>query len=271
MEMTCWLCDIRPVESPIKPLCKGCYRFCHKRNLLHIFPSFNNNDKKIARAVKKYGESVKDDMKLLEAGETTLAAVGEKNGISREMVRNLFPVFFGKPYSDVKPIKREVNAKKKCAKLRERKTIESKFKRYKKNSRTYTGLVAENLFNQKCLALGYDVDMHGGVIDATVNGLLVEVKSATSSFKTRGSKIQRYYHFPTRAEQIAKADYYACLMFDVDTWYIVPRSLLKIHKGGDSSIQIPKHDVEYGSHHKYKDMQQYREAWHLLAGVPSDK
>jgi len=240
---------------------------CNKKHLLHIFPSFNDIDRKKMSAINKYGYGFKEDMELLVEGKTTLAAVGERHGLTRQRVWQIFPVFSGgQKYGNIVDVKKTIAAKNNEEKKRVRKTVASRLDRYKRGSSVYTGLIAENIFANKCKALGYGVEVTGGVVDFTVNGLRVDVKSCVQSRKSARSINQRFYTFPSREKQYQEADFYAVLLFDIDTWYIIPKSELTAPKEGKGAcFNIPKYDVEYNGYHRYGDLLKYREAWHLLS------
>lgn len=265
MNQPCWLCDIRAIESKRKPLCALCYTLCNKKNLLHIFPSFSNNSQKAMKAVSKYGYGLKEDMELLNSGETTLAEIGKKHGLSRERIKQMFPFFYDKPYTDVVLERKGANRAKAGEEKKKRKTMESRMERAKKNCPSYTGIVAENIFYQKCIALGYDVEMTSGTVDSTVNGHRVDVKSATLAKKMAGAVNQAYYHCHSRTKQYEQTNFYACYLYDIGIWYIIPKSFIRKQADGSGTIYIPKYDVEYNGYHRYKDFLPYREAWHLLA------
>jgi len=261
----CWLCDIRPIDMVHKPLCHSCYSLCRKKKLLQIFPTLNSENKTIKKTLKKYGDGFLCDMESLRSCETTLAAKGNKYGLSRERMRQLYLIFFGEKYSGVAHAKVIANGIKRDKETIEKDKFENRIKRAKKNCSIYTGIVAENLFKSKCESLGYNVKMISGknIYDADVNGYPVDVKSRTESAiyakcKTR----QKYYHFNVSKKQRNLVKFFPFFLFDENSWYIFPVGAL----GKCNTFFVPKYDLEYGQYHKYRDIQKYREAWHLLKG-----
>lgn len=265
MNGPCWLCDIRPIESSRKPLCKTCYTFCHKRNLLHIFPSTTHRDKRIMAALEKYGYGFMDDMKVLERGESTLQNVASKYGISRERVRQIFEIFFDKKYTETVNARQSYHEEVKAKKRIDNNKFENRFVRAKKNCNTYVGIVAEHIFYEKCKSLGYYVCMKTGNYDADVNEFKVDVKSATHAVSMAKAGKQKYYRLSSRNKQYDIVDYYAFYIYENGAWYILPKTLLAKADKKYYGFYVPKYDITYRGFHKYRDLQQYREAWHLLA------
>jgi len=281
----CWLCEINPISSKIKPLCHFCYSACRIKGLLHIFPSLHSNENSKASAIQKYGMSLQDNMDILSNGRSTLDIVGKKYGITRERVRQLYYIFFGEKYSSVVSKKiesnkaiREENAGKHSVEVQERKKIrlrlreekieefqdfDNRLNRIKKNCTTYIGIIAEHLFREKCKSFGYEVEMQKGghVFDAKVNGIAVDVKSRTTAVIYSNSNKQPYYYFHSKEKQRNKIKFLALYLQDEDSWYILPSSIVKGRR-----VSIPKYDVPGHGCHRYRDLQQYREAWHLLKG-----
>ncbi len=261
----CWLCDIRPIDMELKPLCHSCYSLCRKKRVLHIFPTVNSENKTIIKAIDKYGDGFRDDMDLLRSGGTTLAKVGNKYGLTRERIRQVYPKFFGEKYTEVTHCRKVANKVKKEKLYEEKMRFDNRLNRAKKNCPTYTGIVAENLFRNKCESLGYKVKMMNGnhLYDAEVNGIPVDIKSNTeSAIFVKCKSRQKYYHFNTTDKQKGAVKFFPVFLFDENSWYILPVGLLNKIK----TYYIPKYDIEYAGSHKYRDIQKYREAWHLLKG-----
>jgi len=105
--MKCLSCRIKEAESVYRQLCRGCYTDHHKKGTLDRFPKLPARDGKIRRAAERHGEGFIDDMNTLSKGGTTLACVGNKYGVTREAIRQLYVVFFGEPYTNV--VKRRRN------------------------------------------------------------------------------------------------------------------------------------------------------------------
>jgi hypothetical protein len=261
MNEPCWLCDIRPIESKKRPLCMLCYRRCHERHLLHIFPLFKSANITKKKAVEKFGKFFVVDLEILRSGETTLRAVGEKYGVSRERIRQLYNIFFEEKYTmtvEERAKRLKLTAMKEDA---EKQKFENRMNRAKKHCTTYTGIIAENLFREKCKSLGYDVEMQRGhfVFDAKVNGIAIDIKCGSNARRTSPESKQRYYNFNTTDKQREAVKYFPFYLIDEDSWYILPASVIS-----KTAFHIPKYDITHGKFHKYRDIQQYREAWHLL-------
>lgn len=263
----CWLCEIRPIESIKKPLCKGCYQACRKKKLLHIFPTTNQDLDGKTNAINKYGSGLIRDMNILRSGNTTLINIGNKYGISRERIRQLYPMFFGENYTPT--VKRRIETRKTLEQIKdkEKHLFENRLSRAQKHCNSYTAIIAENLFLQKCKILGYDITMERGnfLYDATVNGIPVDVKScsAASNYQRYHTGHQLYYHFNSRKKQRESVKFFPFYLFDCDIWYIIPAKNLN-----SQTYFLPKYDTNYNGMHKYREVQKYREAWHLLKGDP---
>jgi hypothetical protein len=257
----CWLCETFPIEAIKKPLCKGCYQACRSKNLLHIFPTTNSEQRSKQTAINKYGSAFLEDMNTLRQGDTTLVCVGNKYGLSRERVRQLYQSFFNEAYTFVAKEKKSANHKIRIQKHIEYNKFENRLNRSKKHCSCYTGIIAEHLFNEKCKVFGYVVEMHTGLFDATVNGIPVDVKSRSRARHSANKGTQLYYNFHSRLKQRRAINFVACYLIDEDSWYIVPSSQFT-----GNTFYIPKYDLDHGTYHKYRDIQKYREAWHLLKG-----
>uniref|UniRef100_A0A6H1Z5S5 Putative sigma-70 region domain containing protein n=1 Tax=viral metagenome TaxID=1070528 RepID=A0A6H1Z5S5_9ZZZZ len=204
-------------------------------------------------------------MESLRAGETTLAKVGDSHGLTRERIRQIYKLYWGEKYTVTVTTRAERREKEKEEEKREYGLFENRVNRAKKNCSTYTGIVAENLFKDKCESLGYDVKMMNGhyLYDAEVNGIPVDVKSRTeSAIYVKCKSNQKYYHFRTTDKQRAAVKFYPFLLFDEGSWYIIPVEIL----GKGRTFFVPKYDITYSGKNRYKELQKYREAWHLLAG-----
>ncbi len=258
----CWLCDIRPIDMELKPLCHLCYSLCRKKKVLHIFPLINSENKTITRLMDKYGQGFDDDMEVLRSGQTTLAKIGNKYGLSRERIRQIYPKFFKEEYTEVAHGKHVATLARKEKEYEEHMVFDNRLKRAKKNCTTYIGIIAENLFKNKCESLGYAVKMMNGhhINDAEVNGIPVDIKSRTeSAIYGKCKSHQKYYHFNTTDKQRKAVKFFPFFLFDENSWYIFPVEEIK-----SNTFFVPKYDIEYNGYHKYRDIQKYREAWHLL-------
>jgi hypothetical protein len=240
----------------------ACYRRCHERHLLHIFPLFNSAPKSKDKAINKYGDSLAESMNELQEGKTTLSKVGNQYGLSRERIRQLYQIFFDEKYTAAVEKRSAVRTETKNELDRTNQIFENRLNRAKKHCNSYIGIVSENIFNEKCKSLGYVVEMQrgGNVYDAKVNGIPVDIKCCTSAHRTgrRGDR-QLYYHFNTTKKQHDAVKFFPFYLLDENAWYIIPVS--EVNK---ISFHLPKYDIEYNGNHRYQDVQKYREAWHLL-------
>lgn len=259
----CWLCETRPITSLKKPLCHGCYSLCRKRRLLHIFPMREGSCDTRERTIKRYGPPFLADMESLQAGNDTLTAVGKRYGLSRERIRQLYKIFYGMEYTAIVLKKLEVLADQRKKADIEKNIFENRFKRASKNHNTYVAIMAEKIFLEKCKNLGYSIEMMRGhfLWDATVNGIPVDIKTCSVAANYTGKGKQIYYRLGTNNKQKAAVKYFPLYLVDEDSWYIIPA-----HKVTSDNYFIPKYDSDLPTSYKYKDVQQYREAWHLLKG-----
>jgi DNA-directed RNA polymerase sigma subunit (sigma70/sigma32) len=97
----CLSCRTKDAQSVYRQLCKECYTKHHKKGTLDRFPKLPAREGKIRRAAERHGEGLIDDMNTLSKGKATLISVGRKYGVTREAIRQLYPVFFGEPYTNV--------------------------------------------------------------------------------------------------------------------------------------------------------------------------
>ena len=259
----CWLCEFRPIEAAKKPLCWGCYSLCRVKGLLDIFPTTDSGSTSRLRAIKKYGQSLLEDMEYLQSGRTTLATIGSRYSLTRERVRQLYSIFFGEKYTEAVRKKTSLRKERVQRDDYERNLFPNRHSRAKKSGPRYTGMIAEKLFLEKSESIGYVVEMArgGAVYDATVNGIPVDIKCGSAAVLCWKRGKQLYYHFGTRKKQREIVKYFPFYLIDQDLWYIIPSKELK----GEAYF-VPKYDIDYKGHHKYRDIQKYREAWHLLKG-----
>jgi hypothetical protein len=90
MNDRCWLCDINKITSKRRPLCESCYSHCKAKKLLHIFPITTTREETIRRLILKYGKGFIKDLFTLKEDGFTLSYVGNKYGLSRERIRQIY-------------------------------------------------------------------------------------------------------------------------------------------------------------------------------------
>ncbi len=256
----CWMCEINEIEMKRRPLCHSCYKTCREKDMLFMFSLQDIKERTCKFVTNKYGKDFLNDMNSLKDVNITLEMIGDKYNVSRELIRQLYPKIYGIPYTEIVKDNKEERSIKILTERKAKLHIESKIKRYKKDGNCYKGIVGEYIFYKKCLELKFNISPRcfgKHIYDADVNGFKVEIKSVTKTAPKPHKQNQEYYHLSPKKKQIEVCDFFAIYISCENFWYILPKHIVK-----SEGLFIPKYE-QYGNG-KYQELQQYREAWHLL-------
>lgn len=245
-------------------LCRACYIWLREKHCMDLypkekFPSKHRYQDKYP-GIELYLKQLKSDT------STTLQSLADRYGVSRERIRQVYKELLGVPYTDclsskAKTRKVIARAKKKIKREQFRQDIYLRFLTYS-NGQAKMGTFIEWLVYQRCLDLGYNVSVGDTrIVDLTVNGLRVEVKSRHREPITTGTSKILYYLFNIRAKQNALADYFVLYVAPKNEFYVIPNDRKGVMKS--RLIHIPEHET-YTPSSKH-DIPKYLEAWHLLA------
>lgn len=211
-----------------------------------IIPSDFLSKQEKSKIIKKYGAEIeKDFTKLKKIPFFTLQSIADKYGITRERVRQMYTVFFNKPYTKALSEKNKKRFDTTCRNNPKRKVAE-----YTAGTSHYYGAIAEKLFMCRCEKLGFNIKLlKEQVIDILVNDKLIEVKATNQN-------TGRYYQCSTTHKQTFLCDFFAFYVFAQDCFYIIPnKNKGEIKRKG---IFIPIEKTE----HQYS---QYKNNFNLLA------
>ena len=268
MEELCWMCNLNKIEMIMRPLCRSCYKTATKEDMLFMFPIQGTAEKTKDGLVKKYGPQILVDIESLKHSLVTLREIGDRFGLTRERIRQIYKRIYDIEYTEVVNKRKGIRTEAHSSERLLRSQIENKLKRIKTDSACFKGVMAEFLFYKKCDLLGYDVALRGfgkHIYDADVNGLKVEIKSCHSHKKMHPKSNQTYYHINPKQKQLNIVDFLAIFIAPENFWYILPkREFTKA-----DSIYIP-FDEKFGNG-RYQYLQQYRNAWELLKSNENKK
>lgn len=223
------------------------------------------NKRFAAKLLASKGQEIIDDIISLSKDKGTLQAVGTKHNLSRERIRQIYGKLFREPYSGVVKERATKFARKKLVVRLQKQNIVGKYARHEFNGSTVSKAInSEYKFYQECVKRGFVIKSHPKICcDFIVNDKYVDVKT-TDEGKAYGKQSkfnQKYYRFGTDAKQKSKVSMFAFYIHPEDCFFIIPIEIL----GEGDVFYLPVYDIEYKGYHKYRDLQPYREAWHLLA------
>jgi len=214
--------------------------------------------------LKRYGIEFFNDLdRATQNPFFNLTDIGDKYGLTRERIRQIYKVIYGGPFNPVKKDKRAtLEIGDPCINDPRRKVAE-----YKKGLQRI-GAKSELLVFKKCKKLGFDVRPRcEQITDLWVNGHIIDVKSCTLQSQPHLSK---YYHFSIRPKQFELCDFFICHIVPENSFYIIPKE--KIHRrkaflnGKSVSIYIRDEMVKSGKnlYSKNDNYKPFKEAWNLL-------
>jgi hypothetical protein len=218
----------------------------------------------------RYGEEILSSLNDLSVGRVTLQEAGDRHGITREYVRQIFKESKGFSYTAVKNIKSDNFRRDKEASVSAKKDPRYKVSAYPVGSNVHKGALAENRVLEICSSLGFDVEpFHSGrQVDLVINGYKVEIKSAYKSLLTHPRGKTPLYHFSLLESQNI-VDFIICCAVPIGRFFIIPKDEYppcghlyipeKCHREWDTP------HAHIIAHNKYY---QYLEAWHLLKAKP---
>ncbi len=269
MSEVCVCCQDRDAFYVQRRLCVRCYARLRARGRLDSFPkSFSL----IGFAERHPG--LDNDLKsLVHNRSVTLESVGQKHGISRERVRQLFADFFGFKYT--------VAVKNKSADRFSQIDIDRQLRCDPRNkvrtapagSLIHRGAIGEKRVLEICASLGYEVRPYkeGRTIDLVINGWNVEVKTAFKTCLTSPGAKTPQYHFQLSPSQRI-ADFVVCYPVPMGAFFVIPT--LRWPKSEHFYLpSSPRHEwIIRGGGKRYSESKyyQYLDAWHLLKPAPKE-
>ena len=232
----------------------------------HIVPFtprfIDRTNKKLQLGIfKRYGIEFFNDLDTATQNPFfNLKDIGDKYGLTRERIRQIYKAIYGTPFNQIKREKRkDMFATDPCINDPRIKAAETKS----------FGVRSELDVFKKCESLGFDVKPNcASTADLWVNGYVVDVKSAKKSFQP--GLVSKYYHFAIKSPQLKICDFFICHITSKNTFYVIPKG--KIHRrkpllnGKGASIYIRDETVKsgknlYSENDNYKP---FKEAWNLL-------
>lgn len=255
----CSKCGLREIKIQKRNLCIHCYQQAQKLGDLPPLRKLTFDEQRrtiILNLIEKYGAgSICDLVDLNGERYTTLRAVGEKYGVTRELVRQWYKKIFRAPYKEAyKKRMSFIKVETACKRDPRRKLAE-----FKNGSLVFKGAEKEKEFMDECIKRGFECKPNcTNKTDFTVNGLDVEVKSRShANYTKRGSKTP-ICGYTLNKGQKEKFSLLACWHPPTDTWFIIPKEAIE----GRSNVNISAHPTNYRtSINRYWEFQN---AWHLL-------
>ena len=181
----------------------------------------------------RYGSSFLPDIERVKTFQFgTLSSVGEKYGVSREFIRQIFKRLFERSIKNCHKSKKEILKETDiCLYDPRRKNAD-----YSLNTcNVRKGATSELIVFKKLKELGFDDISFERSVDFKVNGKLVEIKSA---FKTSsvGSRRSKYFRFCLSEIQRETADFIICYENVNKRFFVIPNMYFK----NKQTIYIPE-------------------------------
>lgn len=267
MDKICIYCENREIDVISRKMCMPCYVYIRKFDCLPEKPPLPKKYRNIKfawRLKDKYGEDIVDDILILKDDFTlTLQRVGDKYGVTREYIRQIYKKLTGEKYT-----KALSGRRKEWEKIKNNMEIGCtnnplhKIAEHKKSSKTRQGAIIEQKFINECNSRNLSVEIPcKSTIDLKVNGYNIEVKSNGKARVFSGAKIGRYL-FCIRPNQYVKADFFACYHTKLKTFFIIPKKSINQTKNGSANISFLEKKSRYKcAKNRYWE---YKDAWHLL-------
>jgi len=260
----CLCCKEREIEHKKRGLCNRCYHYLRLHDELSLFPVVNT---RLNHAYKlKYPTLAEDFEKMKTDKSITLQQLGDKYGITRERIRQIWERYFGYHYTVIVKKHQQENKEQRFREIQLRKDPNYKVVNYKDGLKK-KGAFAEKKVLDICNSLNYIVKPYvdDQSIDLIINDCLVDVKSAYKAYRSNGSSKTKNYHFHILKSQ-RKAEFVICYAEPLNKFFIIPSSAFP----KSDYIFIPEKPImEWISSHgakqkRYARYWEYLEAWHLL-------
>lgn len=240
----------------------------HEEQTRHVRVPFQE------RLVKRYGPNIIKDLNLLTSKPfLTLQDIAKKYGISREYMRVIFNKFHGMKYTvflkEKLLIRQQERDNMKCVIHPNEKQIvyDQTADNIKKNIESQVELL------KKCKELHLEVKFEKNKHNKKaspytvfiINGKRVLAKSAANISQDK-TRYLSYYHINWGRNKRQNFDFTICYIQPIKTFYIIPKDFLPessksiyIRNGEPRRILKKQRNVA-------EEIEQYREAWHLLIG-----
>jgi hypothetical protein len=259
MENICVCCGEKEIRYIKRKLCQPCYIRLYHTGMLPNYPSVGR-----VFSMDNYDASFIGDLKkLVDDHHSTLQKVGDKHGLSRERIRQIFELFYGFKYTVVSKKNAAMRKAIKGDAILKKRHPREKVIRYKADSNIGKGAATEKIVYDICESLNYEIKPYDGAeIDIIINGLLVDVKSAHKASVTSPGQKTPSYHFQIRPSQL-KADFIVCHIVPRNRFFIIPVVFCpKSRHLYISDSPERTHKLQGKKKSKYYE---YLEAWHLLS------
>ncbi len=273
MSEQCLRCKENPADYKKRQLCLTCYRWVYSHGLLNAFPNIHTITRD--NAIKRYGENIISDLKdLVDNHHLTLCMVGEKHGVSRERIRQLFELLYGFKYTVAVNSKSETRKRIAHKKRIEKRNPNYKVENYVKGSLHHKGAESEKKVYDICSSLNYEIKPfeESIAIDLLINGFKCEIKSAYCTCLTSPTGRTPLYHFKRMRSQ-EDADFIICHAVPMNKFFVIPKQAFPL--AGNLYLPSVKSKEWMTGRNKTVKMShkskyyEYEEAWHLL--MPKDK
>lgn len=258
-EQMCLVCKKSKITNQKWGLCKGCYGFLYRKDLLgeHIYTKKISLPSMANRLKDKYGKSLLKDMALLYKNPAyTLTRVGLKHGVTREYIRQIFKKLYKVTY--------KYALSKKSKKYHEDIGCAND-PRYivvchsSKSSFYKTAVVTNDVWkiaNQNGWKIELSCSKKYG--DIVINGYRVAIRLCKKPRKYTSKK----YYYLFRINKNEFVDFFILHTGDTKRWFIIPSVVLN----GSVNIYV-RDDVGYYTNGKREDSKKwlcFENAWHFL-------
>lgn len=274
--MVCKRCQENEILVKTRRLCRKCYTDSRLNGELGPKPLKTFDEKRetfVANLFEQYGVGVFNDLADLTGTRyTTLQSIGNKYGVTRELVRQWFQKIYRYKYKEAYQARlSEFKVGKTCVHHPLRKVAD-----YNSGGWLKKGAIKEVEFYKKCREYKFDVrPCADPVIDQTVNGFKVEVKGTYTPPKAvvaAGSKT-KYHRFSCSPKQLSAADFFACWHPTENCFFIIPNEYIPVRKSrgkdhGTHAWYISSKQSEYQT--SKNRCWEFKDAWHLLLPASSD-
>lgn len=292
----CVVCNDKPIHNRKRKLCIGCYlklrrlgvicvngnkarpvqslkkvrkpvpkQYNHRRRSPTPFtPKFIDSVSKkcMLTLLNKYGIDIFNDFdKLRDSHVMTLQTLGDKYGVTRERIRQIYKHMFGHSYTqDFKKLVNIRNSTEElsCANDPRIKLAEAKGKR------NYDKAVGELAVFNKCIELGFDVNIScnkGMIINNKKVGVKVNSSHAYGYNDSRNNGNGcKHYHFSIT--DIDKHEYDLMILYIMikNLFYIIPKNVFNRYR----FIYIREGISKIGGKRIKPIFSEYMEAWNQL-------
>jgi len=274
MDEKCICCQKKEITQQKRMLCNNCYHWLHKNNRLDEFPPIAKLHDNTWWKNKYSDEFINDLKSLIDEHHVTLIQIGEKYGVTRERIRQIFELLYGFKYTVAVKAKSEIKKREKYDDRIAKRDPRYKVENYKKGFNQHKGAESEKKVFDICAALNYEIKPSDSLsVDLIINGYKAEIKSAHRAGITSPGAKTPCYHFQLQKSQYL-VDFIICHAVPINKFFIIPRCEYPV--GGHlylPSIKTREWKTGRGGNAKQVRVSKYYdylEAWSLLAPKQSE-